>query len=245
MRNYLDLAQTPTILELQRERGSRGRYDDVSDGPDALSPEEVAHLTDSSSFFMATVNEEGWPYVQHRGGDRGFVKVLGPTSIGWAERSGNRQYLGTGNVVANGRVSLIFVDHARRTRLKLLGVATLHREPDDELRDALNPEGRRDDGVITVEILATAWNCPKHIPQLVDAEQVAAIVRPLQERIDELEATIAGLEAPPTAGLDCAEVIATTDEQLAALDGEPQAALVGHLAGCDRCRTHLAGRTCD
>ena len=195
MRNYLDLAQTPTILDLQEERGSRGIYDDTSDGPPSLSPDEIAHIMERDSFYLATVNEDGWPYVQHRGGETGFVKVLGPTTLGWVERPGNRQYLGTGNIVANGRVSLIFVDYARRTRLKLLGIATLHRAPDDELLAVLNPGGRRTEGAVTVEVLASAWNCPKHIPQRYDAREVEAVVRPLQEQIAELQATIADLEA--------------------------------------------------
>lgn len=147
MQNYLDLALGPAARERQRARGSDGLYDTSSDGPDRLSPEEIDHIRSAQHFYMATVNEAGWPYVQHRGGDVGFVHVLGPTSIGWAERLGNRQYIGTGNLGANGRVSMIFVDYPTRTRLKVLGTARLVGEPDADLLSAVGADGVRHDGV--------------------------------------------------------------------------------------------------
>lgn len=188
MRNYLGLALGPAALDLETERGSLDAYDTTSDGLDRLSPEETDQITSAQHFYMGTVNEDGWPYVQHRGGDIGFVHQLGPTTIGWAERRGNRQYIGAGNLTANGRISMIFVDYPSRTRLKLLGVATLDREPSDELLHMVGASGLRTDGVITVDVVATNWNCPKFIEPRFTAEQFDAAVQPLRDRIAELEA---------------------------------------------------------
>ena len=193
MRNFLELAYTPSVLELQERKGSGGLYEPLDAAADALSPQEVGLITSRDSFYMATVTENGWPYVQHKGGDRGFVKVTGPSSIGWIERSGNRQYLGTGNVNANGRIAMILVDYPSRTRLKLLGTATYHENPNEELIAALSGNGMRVDGAITVEVEATAWNCPKFITPRFTEDEVAAAVQPLQERIEELEAELAQL----------------------------------------------------
>ena len=129
MQNYLDDLFTPSVLAVQRQKGSTGMYAVGVGGPDALDDDEIAHISASDSFYLATISESGWPYTQHKGGEAGFVKVLGPHTIGWAERSGNRQYLGAGNVVADSRVSAIFVDYPTRTRLKLRGHATYHPDP--------------------------------------------------------------------------------------------------------------------
>ncbi len=188
MKDFLHVAQTAANLALQDERGSRGLYGDTAEGPAQLSDHEVQHITDRNSFYMATVNEDGWPYVQHRGGEPGFVKILGPTKMGWVERSGNRQYLGTGNIKANGRVSLIFVDYAQRTRLKVLGNAMLHSDPAGDLVRVLNPQGHRIDGVITVDVVAATWNCPKYITPRIEVEQVRGAFEDLQQRVAELEA---------------------------------------------------------
>jgi uncharacterized protein len=190
MQNYLDDLVTPSVLEVQRQKGSIGRYPigaDAPDGPDALDAGEIAHITASDSFYLSTVSESGWPYVQHRGGDAGFVKLLGPSTIGWAERSGNRQYLGTGNIAADGRVSMIFVDYPTRTRLKLRGHATYHPDPSPELIEALGAEGMRIDGAITVEVVATSWNCPKYITPRYTVAQIETATAPLRQRIAELE----------------------------------------------------------
>lgn len=191
MHNYLDLALGPAARERQRARGSDGVYDSSSPGPDRLSPDEVEHVRSAQHFYMATVNEGGWPYVQHRGGDVGFVHVLGPSTIGWVERMGNRQYIGTGNLDANGRVSMIVVDYPARTRLKILGTAQLVAEPGPELLAAVGAVDVRHDGVVVVDVLATDWNCPKFIEPRFTAAQIDVAVEPLRARIAELEARLA------------------------------------------------------
>lgn len=201
MTDFFDIAVTPKVLELQELKGSRGLYtDDVGAGPGAphhLDPSEVLFLTSRDSFYMASVSETGWPYVQHRGGDAGFVKVLDDHTIGWVERSGNRQYIGTGNVQANGRVALIFVDYPSRSRIKVYGRATHHPVAPPELLAALGAEGVRSDGAVTVEVLATAWNCPKYITPRFTEAQVADALGQLQHRIEELEQQVADLGGTP------------------------------------------------
>lgn len=193
MQSYLDELFTPAVLALQKAKGSAGLYPTGQDAVDALEATEVAHITASDSFYMATVSESGWPYVQHKGGDQGFVKILGPTTIGWAERSGNRQYLGTGNIAAGSKVAVIFVDYPTRTRIKIRGTATYHPDPTPELIEALEAGDLRVDGAITIEIAATAWNCPKYITPRYTSAQIDAGVQPLHDRIADLEAQLAAL----------------------------------------------------
>lgn len=193
MHNYLDLLYTPANLALQDEQGALDLYDRSAPGPDALSPEERQHIEAANSFYMATVNEAGWPYVQHRGGPVGFVRLLGPTTIGWLERPGNKQYLGTGNLRADDRTSLIFVDYPSRTRLKLLGNATHHRVVPPELVEPLGAASTTNDGAITVEVAATAWNCPRFITPRFERAHIDAALATLGERVAELEAENARL----------------------------------------------------
>lgn len=198
MQNYYDIAFTPAVRALQERNGSSRIYEAAADAPapHKLEAQEIEYLSRLDSFYLATVSENGWPYLQHRGGESGFVKVLGPTTIGWLERRGNRQYLGTGNITADDRVSLIFVDYPNRNRLKLFGHATYQHEPDPELVAALDGEAVRSDGAITVEIAATAWNCPKYITPRYTAEQVRAVTDELQARINDLESRLAAHEDP-------------------------------------------------
>jgi predicted pyridoxine 5'-phosphate oxidase superfamily flavin-nucleotide-binding protein len=163
MQNYLDDLFTPSVLAVQEAKGSAGMYPVGIDGPAGLDAHEIAHITATDSFYLSTVTESGWPYTQHKGGDAGFVKVLGTTTIAWAERPGNRQYLGSGTIAANGKMAAIFVDYPNRTRLKIRGDATYHANPSSELIEALGAEHLRVDGAVTVELVATAWNCPKFI----------------------------------------------------------------------------------
>lgn len=190
MRSYLDDLFTPAVLAVQEAKGAVGLYLIGHDAPEALDTSEIDHITASDSFYMATVSESGWPYVQYKGGDPGFVKVLGPTTIGWAERSGNRQYLGTGNIVAGSNVAAIFVDYPTRTRLKIRGTATYRPDPSPELIEALEADNPRVDGAITIDVAATAWNCPKYITPRYTTAQIDAGVQPLRNRIADLEAQL-------------------------------------------------------
>ncbi len=201
MQKYFDIAFTPEARQIQEQRGSRDGYAKAEIDwpvPSQLNTEEVSHITSRNSLYMASVGSTGWPYVQHRGGDNGFIKVLGPTTIGWVERNGNRQYVGTGNITADDRVALILVDYPTRTRLKIYGHARHVAEPDAELLAALDATDVRHDGVIVIEVAAYDWNCPKYITQRFTTEEIADIVGPLHNRIAELEAQLASCVATPS-----------------------------------------------
>ena len=194
MTDFFDIALTPSVLAVQEAKGSLGMYTTTAGSgpgePQPITESEAQMVTTRDSFYLATVSETGWPYVQHRGGDAGFVKVVDDHTIGWAERNGNRQYVGTGNITANGRVAVIFVDYPSRTRLKIYGRATHHPTPSPELLEALGATDLRNDGAITIELLATDWNCPKYITPRYTQDQVNVAVAQLQDRITELEAQL-------------------------------------------------------
>lgn len=177
--------------------GSRAGYsrfeDRLDEFPGTLTPSEAAFIAERDSFYMATVSETGWPYVQHRGGPKGFVKILDETTIGFADFAGNRQYISVGNLVGDDRVSLFFMDYPNRTRLKLLGRARAIEPGESDLLQRLATPGykaRVERGlVITVE--AFDWNCPQHITPRFTVGEIEGFVAPLRNRIAELEAKLA------------------------------------------------------
>ena len=200
---FSEIAFTDAVKAAQAELGSAEFNAAHLQGPprhDALGENEAAFLSTANSFYLASVSETGWPYIQHRGGPRGFVRALGPKTIGWAEFAGNRQYLTTGNLRGSDKVALFFMDYARRGRLKLLGRARLIGE-EDAAFDRLKTDGYRariERGML-VEVEGFDWNGPQHIPQLYTAEQVATAMDKLSaeraERIAALEAEIAVLRS--------------------------------------------------
>lgn len=193
-RCFFDLAFTPAVKAQQERQGTRAAYAAAaaraaSDA--ALSARETAFIAERDTFFLASVSETGWPYVQHRGGPVGFVRHLDQATIGWAEFAGNGQYVTAGNATRDDRVAMVFIDFARRKRLKLLGHLREH-EPRDrpDLAIRLDVDGYRAEierlAVVTVE--AYDWNCPQHIVPRFALAEVEAIVAPLRARIAELEA---------------------------------------------------------
>jgi predicted pyridoxine 5'-phosphate oxidase superfamily flavin-nucleotide-binding protein len=165
-------------------------------GPhDALGDAETAFIADRDSFYIATVSETGWPYVQHRGGPPGFLKVLGPKTLAFADFRGNTQLISAGNALRNDRVSLILMDYRRRQRFKLLGRMRFEdtgRVPPEILKAVQLPNYRgRVERVAVIEVEAFDWNCPQHItPRFTDAE-VRSAVQLLHDRIAELETKLA------------------------------------------------------
>lgn len=194
MTDYFNVALTPAVLALQDQKGSRGMYPEPdaarSDPTEDIGDREIELITSRDSFYLATVSETGWPYLQHRGGEPGFVKMIDSRTMGWVERNGNRQYIGTGNITATSKVAAIFMDYPTRSRLKVYGRATHHADPSDELIAALGAENIRNDGAITVEIATSNWNCPKYITPRFTEAQVQGYVSHLEQRIAELEAQV-------------------------------------------------------
>jgi len=198
MQHFFDIAFTPAVIEHQRRRG-RPIADAVGDerwpAPAGLDDDEQQFLAERDSFYLASVGDDGWPYVQHRGGPPGFVKVLSPTRIAWAERPGNRQYITAGHLDADDRVALISVDYPTRRRLKLYGRARYTGDPTEAQIAELGDSEGRIDGIVHVDVVATSWNCPKHITPRYTADQVRAMSDPLTRRIAELEAELAAVRA--------------------------------------------------
>jgi predicted pyridoxine 5'-phosphate oxidase superfamily flavin-nucleotide-binding protein len=201
METFAHLAFTPSVQQVQSERGSREAYatHEAADPPPGLGERESAFLSAADSLFLATVSETGWPYVQHRGGPPGFVKVLSPTRIAFPDFRGNRQYVTEGNVRRENRVSLIVLDYPSRQRLKLLGRLQVARldEADPALVAAVKLPGSRAriEGVATIDVEAFDWNCPQYITPRFTEAQIAVAVRPLHARIAELEAEVLRLQA--------------------------------------------------
>jgi predicted pyridoxine 5'-phosphate oxidase superfamily flavin-nucleotide-binding protein len=207
---FFDLAFTPAVQAEQARRGSRAGYAALSarrnDGAtaDVLEEQEFAFIARRDSFYLATVSETGWPYVQHRGGPIGFVRRVDERSIGWAEYSGNRQYVSAGNVAADDRVAMIFVDYPHQERLKVLGHVRAYDAADRlDLARLLGIEHyeARVERFVIVTVEAFDWNCPQHITPRFTAEEIDKLVAPLHARIAELEARLKEQKATSTTGM--------------------------------------------
>ncbi|MGJ7902773.1 2Fe-2S iron-sulfur cluster-binding protein [Lysobacter sp. 1R34A] len=176
-RAFADIAFTPSVKEAQQRHGSREAnraFELAEDARDSIGEREAEFIAERDSFYQATVSESGWPYVQHRGGPAGFLKVLDAKTIGFADFRGNRQYLSVGNLGADGRISLILMDYPNRRRLKIWGRARIVHEGEDAAVIARLevPEYRaRVERGIVIEVEACDWNCPQHItPRYTEAE---------------------------------------------------------------------------
>ncbi|MEF7614463.1 2Fe-2S iron-sulfur cluster-binding protein [Aquincola sp. MAHUQ-54] len=203
-RAYSDITFTPTVREVQSEMGSREQYaflDAMSERGDALTPREAQFLTEADHFFQATVSEAGWPYVQHRGGPKGFLKVLDPRTIGFADFRGNVQYLSVGNLRKDDRVSMIVVDYPNRRRLKLLGRVELveagaSAQGDAAIAAVSDPSyGATVERAFLIRIEGWDWNCPQHItPRFTEAE-VASLTAPLRAQVQKLKTQLSEAKA--------------------------------------------------
>ena len=200
MKTFADLAFTPAVQALQERDGSRAAYarrQSKADAGEGLGPREFEYLANADSFYMATVSETGWPYVQHRGGPRGFLRVVSPARIAFADFGGNRQFVSVGNAARDDRVCLIVMDYPNQRRLKLLGrlrFLTIG-EADPELVSAvkLTDYRARIERVAVVDIEAFDWNCPQHITQRFTLADIETVAKPLHDRIAQLEAEAATL----------------------------------------------------
>jgi predicted pyridoxine 5'-phosphate oxidase superfamily flavin-nucleotide-binding protein len=187
---YLETYFTPPVLAAQRQYFGRSQSLPPQPERDPLGDEERVFIEGRDSFYMATVSENGWPYVQHRGGKQGFLRVVSPTQLAFADYKGNRQMLSTGNLSASDRVALFLMDYPRRERLKVLGhvrIEDARMHPELVARIA-EPEVRPIvERIFLIDVVSFDWNCPKYITPRYTEEEVREAVAPLKARIAELE----------------------------------------------------------
>ena len=194
-----DVAFTPAVKAIQAKKGSRDGYAEVerNGGWRTEVDDRLAGLlADTNSFYMATATADGQPYIQHRGGPKGFVKVLDKRTIAFADYAGNRQYLTQGNLSENNKAHIFIMDYAHRRRVKIWGEARVV-DDDPALLQSLMPKGyrARSEQVIVFKIAAWDTNCPQHIPQKFDAADVAAAMSEATAKMAALEAEVAKLKA--------------------------------------------------
>jgi uncharacterized protein len=190
---FLELAFTESVRKAQAHYYGKSQCVEGASERDALTSEETEFIQARDSFYMATVTETGWPYVQHRGGKPGFLRVISPKMLAFADYKGNRQMLSTGNIAADGRVALFLMDYPRRERLKILGHARVEdaREHPDLVAQLAEPEVHRIvERLFFIDVVSFDWNCPKYITPRYTAAEVEAVVAPLKQRMVELEAQL-------------------------------------------------------
>jgi predicted pyridoxine 5'-phosphate oxidase superfamily flavin-nucleotide-binding protein len=202
---FYELAFTPAVKAEQAKHGSAQQYDRMQHNEafqNALGPSEQHFLSLRDSFYMASVSETGWPYLQHRGGPPGFIHVLNPTLIGFADLRGNKQYISLGNLDHDNRIALFFMDYPNQTRLKILGRAEVH-ENDTESVPLIKQLRTNEPNIvieraILIHVEGFDWNCPQHITPRYTAAEIEPAIVPLRKRIAELEAQLAkSISEPP------------------------------------------------
>jgi len=197
---FLDIASTPSVRAAQAEMGVQDFWTNLPTDRsfDRFTENERAFIASRDSFYMATVSETDWPYVQHRGGPQGFLKVVDDRTLAFADYRGNRQYISTGNIAANDKVCLFLMDYARRARLKIYAHAEkLSLDADPELAELLATPGYRakPERLFRLRLEAFDWNCPQHIAPRYTETEIAVAVEPLRQRLAELETENAVLRA--------------------------------------------------
>lgn len=198
---FAEIAFTPAVQAQQEANGSRASYARFLQGEpwnDRLSPREIEFIAARDGFYLASVGETGWPYVQFRGGAPGFLRVLDERTLAWADFRGNRQYVSVGNVTGSDRVAMFLMDYANRRRLKVLGNAEIRQlGADVGLASRLAVPGYEAvvERAVIVRIAGFDWNCPQHITPRFTLDEVEQATQPLRERVAELEAKLASCEA--------------------------------------------------
>ena len=198
-----DVAFTPAVKAVQARKGSREMFAEVEENGGwrtEIDENLAAFLAETSSFFLATASADGQPYIQHRGGPKGFIRILDKNTLAFANYAGNRQYITQGNLSENSKAHIFVMDFAHRRRVKIWGEARMI-DDDPALLTSLMPKGyrARPEQVIVFKIAAWDTNCSQHIPQKFDAADVAAALMARDERIAELEAEVAALKGLDTA----------------------------------------------
>lgn len=189
-----DIAFTDAVKAIQTKKGSRSAYARMEQGrgwSTTITDDLAAFVAEQRSFFLATANAAGQPYIQHRGGPPGFLRVLDEETLGFADFRGNRQYISLGNLVENAKVHLFLIDYEQRSRVKIWGEAKVV-EDDPDLVARMTPAGydARPERAIVIHVSAWDANCPQHIPLRLEADDVAEVIAARDRRIAELEAEL-------------------------------------------------------
>lgn len=190
--DFLDIAITPDVMDVQHEMGSDGMWQSPRrpHRGERFSDSEEEMITSRDSFYLATLSQTGWPYIQHRGGPVGFLHLLDDTTLAMADFGGNRQYITTGNLRGSDRACLFLMDYPRRARLKIYAtIDVLAKEDEPELLARVTPENYRArvERIYRFHLQAFDWNCPQHITPRYSPQQIAEYSQTLQQRIHELE----------------------------------------------------------
>ena len=196
-RNYVHTLFTDEARAMQAADGSRDAYARMEEGadgaPDRIGEKEADFIAARDSFYIASITPKGWPYVQHRGGPAGFLKLLDGNRLGFADYRGNRQHVSTSNLLADPRVSLLLMDYPNRRRLKILGHARIAAAAEaPELLSRLMPDGYRalPERAYLIDVIGYDWNCPQHImPRFTEAE-LAAALKPMADELTRLRAEL-------------------------------------------------------
>ena len=191
-----DVAFTPAVKAVQARKGSREAYEQRGEWRTEIDEDLAAFLAAANSFYLATASADGQPYIQHRGGPKGFLRILDKNTLAFADYSGNRQYITQGNLSENPKAYIFVMDYLHRRRVKLWGEAKIV-ENDPALLQSLMPRGYRARPEQAILFRISAWdtNCPQHIPQKFDAADVATALASRGARIAELEAELAALKS--------------------------------------------------
>jgi predicted pyridoxine 5'-phosphate oxidase superfamily flavin-nucleotide-binding protein len=195
-----DIAFTPTVKAIQQRKGSRANYERMETGrgwSTTITPDLADFIAAQTSVFFGTASADGQPYIQHRGGPPGFLRVLDERTIAFADYRGNRQYISQGNLADNPQAFLFLIDYAHRQRIKIWGEARVV-EDDPQLVQSLMPEGYKARPEQAFILAVSAWdsNCPQHIPQRFEAADVAAALAERDRRIEELTRQLASRDSP-------------------------------------------------
>ena len=197
---FMNIALTPSVRAAQAAMGADHLWQDFKGHRefDRFTHNEAAFIAERDSFYMASVSETGWPYVQHRGGPRGFLKMVDDRTLAFADYRGNRQYISTGNLAADDRACLFLMDYAGRARLKVyVRVEQVALDADAALTDLVTVPGYKAkiERIFRIRLESFVWNCPQHITPRFTEDEVNEAMRPLRDRLGALEAEIAGLRA--------------------------------------------------
>jgi uncharacterized protein len=197
---YLELAMTEAVRRAQAQYYGRAGMITGAPERDPLGQAEAEFIADRDSFYLGSVSESGWPYIQHRGGPKGFLRVVNETTLAFADYKGNRQLLTTGNVSVNDRVALFLMDYQNRARLKILGHARVEdARAHPEIVAQLVEQKMRSavERLVFIHVVSFDWNCPKYITTRYSLEEIEELARPLRTRIAELETELRAERTQP------------------------------------------------